>query len=241
VAVFDARVFRAPRAAGSAAERLRRALTAGELRFAREPVVSLHDGATDHHAVVPRLAGDGAGLLERAERFGLGRELDRRTVEHAVAAPGDDLLVTIGAGAATDRAFAAWLVDALSEHPAAGPRVVVGVPELAALHDLAAVRALAARLGEFGARIALDDFGRLGAFALLKALPVHHVRLDPALIRGLPGSEQHQAVVLALVHAAEALGAQPVATGVDRESELRAVRGFGIPLAQGSAVPSLPS
>jgi EAL domain-containing protein (putative c-di-GMP-specific phosphodiesterase class I)/GGDEF domain-containing protein len=241
VAVFDTRVFRAPRASGSAAERLRRALAAGEVQFVREPVVWLHDGATDHHALAPRLPADGDGLLERAERFGLGRELDRRAVEHALAQTGDELLVSIGAGAATDRAFAAWLLDTLSADPGVGGRLVIGVPELAALHDLAAVRALAARLGEFGGRLALDDFGRLGALALLKALPVHHVRLDPALVRGLPGSDRDRAVVLALVHAAEALGAQPVATGVDGESELRAIRGFGISLAQGIAMPRLPS
>jgi EAL domain-containing protein (putative c-di-GMP-specific phosphodiesterase class I) len=112
---------------------------------------------------------------------------------------------------------------------------------MAALHDLAAVRTLAARIGEFGGRIALCDFGRLGAFALLKALPVHQVRLDPALVRGLPDSDRDRAIVLALVHAAEALGTQTVATGVDGEAELTAVRGFGIRLAQGIAVADLPS
>jgi diguanylate cyclase (GGDEF)-like protein len=236
VAVFDTRVSRTPRTAGSAAERLRRALAAGDLQLDREPVVSLGDGGTDHHALAPRLRGDGDGLLERAERFGLGREIDRRAVEHALAEPAAQLVVPIGAGAATDRAFAAWLVETLNAHPGAGRRLVIGVPELAALHDLAAVRALAARIGEFGGRLALDDFGRLGAFALLKALPVHQVRLDAALVRGLPGSDRDRAVVLALVHAAEALGAKTVATGVDGEAELRAVGGFGIGLAQGIAV-----
>jgi EAL domain-containing protein (putative c-di-GMP-specific phosphodiesterase class I) len=38
--------------------------------------------------------------------------------------------------------------------------------------------------------------------------------------------------VLALVQAAEALGAEPVATGVDDDAELTAVRGFGIRLVQ---------
>ena len=110
---------------------------------------------------------------------------------------------------------------------------MLAVPEGAALADLAAVRSLAARIGEFGGRIALDQFGRVGAFALLKALPVHQVRLDAALVRGLPASDRDRAVVLALVHAAEALGAETVATGVDGAAELTAVRGFGIALAQG--------
>jgi EAL domain-containing protein (putative c-di-GMP-specific phosphodiesterase class I) len=62
---------------------------------------------------------------------------------------------------------------------------------------------------------------------------VHQVRLDPGLVRGLPESDRDRVVVLALVHAAEALGAVPVATGVDGDAELTAVRGFGIGLAEG--------
>jgi diguanylate cyclase (GGDEF)-like protein len=241
VALFDARVFRTPRAVGSPAERLRRALANDDLLLEREPVVDLRSGGTDHHALAARLRDEGEGLLERAERFGLGREIDRRAVGHALGASSDVLVVPLGAGAATDRRFADWLVAELTGHPGAGPRLVLAVPELAALHDLAAVRSLAARVGEFGGRLALDDFGRLGAFALLKALPLHQVRLDAALVRGLPGSDRDRAVVLALVHAAEALGAETVATGVDGEAELTAVRGFGIRLAQGTAVaPAVP-
>jgi EAL domain-containing protein (putative c-di-GMP-specific phosphodiesterase class I) len=141
--------------------------------------------------------------------------------------------VPVAAGASTDRAFADWLVAELARRPVAGSRLVLAVPELAALADLAAIRSLAARIGEFGGRIALDEFGRLGAFALLKLLPVHQVRLAPLLVRRLPDSDRDRAVVLALVQAAEALGAETVATGVDGMAELTAVRGFGIPLAQG--------
>jgi EAL domain-containing protein (putative c-di-GMP-specific phosphodiesterase class I)/GGDEF domain-containing protein len=237
VAVFDARVFRTPRAAGSAAERLRRALSGSDLLLERAPVIDLLSGAIDHHAIATRLRGDSNGLLERAERFGLGRQIDRRVVEHALAAVSDGpapMVVPLAAGGAADRGFADWLVEELSRRPGAGARIVIAVPELAALIDLAAVRSLAARIGEFGGRIALDQFGLLGAFALLKALPVHQVRLEPELVRRLPASDHDRAVVLALVHAAEALGAEPVATGVDGEAELTAVRGFGIRLVQGA-------
>jgi diguanylate cyclase (GGDEF)-like protein len=235
VAVFDARVFRTPRAAGSPAERLRRALAGGDLVLERAPVIDLRTGAIDHHAVASSLRGAHDGLLERAERFGLGRVIDRRAVEHALAALAEErapLVVPLAAGAAADRNFADWLVETLAAQPGGG-RIVLAVPELAALSDLAAVRSLAARIGEFGGRLALDQFGRFGAFALLKALPVHQVRLEPGLVRGLPESDRDRAVVLALVHAAEALGAEPVATGVDGVAELTAVRGFGINLAQG--------
>jgi EAL domain-containing protein (putative c-di-GMP-specific phosphodiesterase class I)/GGDEF domain-containing protein len=238
VALFDARVFSSGRAAGSRADRLRRALAGDALVLDERPVIDLATGAVDHHVLTARLRGVGEaeGLLEAAERFGLGRAVDRFVVERAVAA-GDEgaaLVVPIAPGAATDRGFADWLVDAIRGRGPAD-RLIVAVSEVAAVADLAAVRSLAARIGEFGARLALDEFGRLGAFSLLKALPVHQVRLDSALVRGLPGSDRDRAVVMALVHAAEALGALSVATGVDGAAELTAVRGFGISLGQGDA------
>lgn len=235
VAVYDARVVRTPWAEGSPAERLRRAVDGDGLVLEQAPVVDVQSGAVDHHAIVARLLGEQAGQRERAERFGLGRAIDRRAVEHALAPGRGMLVVPLAVGAAADRRFADWLVEALAG-AGAGASVVLAVPETAALIDLAAVRALAARAGEYGGRLALDQFGRLGAFALLKALPVHQVRLDPALVHGLPGSDRDRAVVLAIVQAAEALGAEPVATGVDGAAELTAVRGFGIRLAQGAVL-----
>jgi diguanylate cyclase len=215
----------------SAAGRLRRLLDGGARTFELVPVTDVYSGAVAHHAV---LAPD--CLIEHAERFALGSELDRRAVEYALAAGEGErssLVVPLSAGAAADRRFADWLVGALCASEAS-PRIVFAVPETAALLDLTAVRSLAARAGEYGGRLALDRFGRLGAVTLLKALPVHQVRLDPALARALPDSDRDQAIVLALVHAAEALGAVPVATGVDGEAELTAVRGFGIGLVQGA-------
>jgi len=239
VAVFDAHALGPPCTGDAPDEPLRRVLTGGGLVLERNPVIDLRTGAIDHHAVRYRLDGASDGAVARAESFGLGRLADRRAVDYALfVAPEEPapLVVPLTPGAAADRDFADWLVRALAEQPAAGAQLVVAVPELAALADVAAVRSLSARIGEFGGRLALDHFGRLGAFALLKALPVRQVRLEPALVHGLPQSERDRAVVLALVHAAEALGAEPVATGVDGEAELTAVRGFGITLAQGAVV-----
>jgi hypothetical protein len=69
-------------AADSAAELLRRALSGSDLLLERAPVIDLLSGAIDHHAIETRLRGDSNGLLERAERFGLGRQIDRPVVEH---------------------------------------------------------------------------------------------------------------------------------------------------------------
>jgi EAL domain-containing protein (putative c-di-GMP-specific phosphodiesterase class I) len=227
----------------SRAERLGAALADGGIALGRSPVVDLRTGVTDHVVAVAR-AHDAAltrpdGLRSAAEHFGLGRELDRWLVDRALTAADRDaasLVVPVGAGAAADTGFGAWLAEALAGRPYAAARLVLAVPEAAAAAQPAAVSAFAARTAEFGARLALDDAGVLGAVGLLHRLPVHQVRLHPALVRGLPRSDAARAVVLAVVQTAEAAGATPVATGVAGQAELTAVRGFGIALAEGAAL-----
>jgi len=226
----------------SRAERIAAALTDGGMELDRVPVVDLRTGMPDHHSLAPRLRDPAPagteGLRAATARFGLGGALDRWVVERALAAAegaSSTLVVPLSAGAAADPTFAAWLIEALVARPSASGRVVLALPEAAVVEALDAVSSLAARTSEFGTRLALDEFGAVGAIAVLRRLPVHQVRLDPTLVRGLPVSDQDRAVVLALVQAAEALGAVPVATGVDGEAELTAVRGFGIALAEGAA------
>jgi EAL domain-containing protein (putative c-di-GMP-specific phosphodiesterase class I)/GGDEF domain-containing protein len=226
----------------SRAERIAAALTDGGMELDRVPVMDLRTGLADHHVLSPRLrdpAPAGAeGLRAAAARFGLGGALDRWLVERALAAAEGStstLVVPLSAGAAADASFAGWLIEALAARPAASGRLVLALPEAAAVEALDAVCALSARMGEFGTRAALDGFGAVGAIAALRRLRVQQVRLDAALVRGLPDFDQDRAVVLALVQAAEALGAVPVATGVAREAEVTAVRGFGIALAEGAA------
>ena len=238
VAVFDAGVTRVGRSVDSRAERLRRAVAGGALAPRRRTVLDLRTGAPDHVVLTTRLLGAAGtnGLLGGAERFGLGRTVDRFACDRAMeeaARPGAAVVVPLAHAGAIDRRFIDWLVAMLGQRSDAAARLTVAVPESAAVADLAAVRSLAARAGEFGTRLALDDFGRLGAFGLLRALPVHQVRLDADLVHGLPGSDRDRAIVLGLVHAAEALDAVCVATGVDGQAELTAVRGFGIALGEG--------
>jgi len=178
------------------------------------------------------------GLRALAERFGLEPALDRWLVDRALAvADRDGAAVVVPVGrAAGDPDFARRLLEALAARPYAAARLLLAVPEAVAAADPGPLRALASRAAEFGTRFALDDFGVLGALALLRRLPVHQVRLHPSLVRGLTHSDEARAIVLATVQAAEALGAVPVATGVAGPDELTAVRGFGIALAEGAAL-----
>ena len=227
----------------SRAERLSAALADGGIALERSPVIDLGTGETDH-VVAGARPRDAAlarpeGLRGLAERFGLEPALDRWLVDRALAVADRDgaaVVVPVGGRAAGDPDFARRLLEALAARPYAAARLLLAVPEAVAAADPGALQALASRAAEFGTRFALDDFGVLGALALMRRLPVHQVRLHPSLVRGLTHFDEARAIVLATVQAAEALGAVPVATGVAGPDELTAVRGFGIALAEGAAL-----
>ena len=239
--VFDARVFRTARcrrvAGRAAAARARRG--DGCCSSAR-PVIDVHSGATDHHAVVARLRGAADGLLERAERFGLGREIDRRAVEHALAARprGDSaLVVPLAVGAAADRALRGLARrrarrDAARAGGAARARRAGGRGRRPISRRSARSPRGSASSARGSRSTTSAGSARSRCSRRCRSTRSGSSRRSSA---ALPVSDRDRAVVLALVHAAEALGAETVATGVDGEAELTAVRGFGIRLAQGTA------
>jgi diguanylate cyclase len=226
----------------SRAERIAEATTGSGIVLERAPVVELRSGETDHLVLAPRPRDPALarpdGLRTTAERFGLGRAIDRWLVERGLeqAARGATIVVPLAGPAVTDPEFCDWLVRALAASPRSAARLVLAVEEPVAVRHVEETRSLAARSAEFSTRLALEGFGRLAALALVRALPVHHVRLHASLVHGLPVSDADRAIALAAVQAAEAVGAVPVATGVAGPAELTAVRGFGIRLAQGAAV-----
>lgn len=105
-------------------------------------------------------------------------------------------------------------------------------PQLLAL-DAEALLTLAA-VRDLGVGLLLDEFGSLHAsLALLRRLPLTAVKLDRALVRGLPADAEDTAIARAVIAVAHALGLTVVADGIECEAQRGLLAASGAEAGQG--------
>ena len=82
-------------------------------------------------------------------------------------------------------------------------------------------------------RLAIDDFGQNSAsFAILRAFPMHQLKIDSSVVSG--GDVVDAPMLRIAVTAAEALGIEPVAEGVETLEHAETVRDAGVSAGQGA-------
>jgi len=128
-----------------------------------------------------------------------------------------------------------WLVrpdDPLCLHP--GP-VFIEITESAAFEHFDIVRSSLSEIqGRTGASLVIDDFGAgYSNLRRISDLEPAVVKLDRALVTGLPESRRHRLLVRGVVQLCVDIGARVVAEGIENVDELRAVIDVGAHYGQG--------
>ena len=133
-------------------------------------------------------------------------------------------------------AFSEAFIASLEQMRKTSPQldIVVEIHE-SVVTNSARLRELTRQLTRLGIRFAYDDFGAGQARLIeLADLPVHFVKFDMALIRGLhQASERKRRVVSDLVHLVLAAESIPLAEGVETEEEAKVCVDLGFKLIQG--------
>jgi len=97
--------------------------------------------------------------------------------------------------------------------------------------------ALARSLIERGCEVSVDNAGTgTGHFDFLREVNADILKIDGSLVRGAPDDIVSRALINGLVHMADTLGMQTVASQVDSTGKLRAVTQLGVDYAQGYRV-----
>jgi diguanylate cyclase (GGDEF)-like protein/PAS domain S-box-containing protein len=108
------------------------------------------------------------------------------------------------------------------------------VTETLVLRDPETAATRLAELQALGVRLAVDDFGTgYSSLSYLRRFPVSALKIDRAFVAGLGHSSEDEAIVVAMVRLAHALGLEVVAEGVESEVQLTRLRDIGCDFAQG--------
>jgi len=226
-----------PRTAVEWREIIEQALDRHGLELAEFPIVDLH-GKTLHRECLARLQLDNrlrpAGyFIPWAARLGLLSRIDRDVVNVALArlqaSTGGPLAINLSPQALEDPAFCLELARRLNTAPALASRLMIEIPEHAALRHLESFRSLCLSLRVAGCQIGMEhvgpDFHRI---ADLHDLGLHYIKVAPAQIRDIDANPAQQNFLRGLCTVGHAINLTVIAEGVRTEAERDCIRDLGI-------------
>lgn len=227
---------------------LRRAIAAGELQVAYQPVVepgtlrlsgaeALVRWTDPVHDVVPP-----DEFVPLAERSGLVPALTSFVLRRALAdlarwrtvLPGMTVSVNLSPRCLQDPDVVDVVADALAEAGVPPSSLVLEITETAELADLERSLLALGELRALGVRLSVDDFGTgHSSLAYLQVLPVGEVKIDRTFVGSMLVDRGSAAIVGAAVRLGQDLGLHVVAEGVEDEETLARLGALGVRAVQG--------
>ena len=216
-----------------------RALHRGEIEVLFQPQFTCHgDAMTGAEALArwrhPTLGAIGArDLFAIAEGAALVAPLSRHVVARALdeAARWPDhltLSLNITPEELGDPRFAADFAALIARSAVAPARLMLEITEDLLLNNLPQAAAALQALRALGFRIALDDFGAgFCNFRYLRELPLDALKLDRAMLEGVPDDPKALAVLQAIIRLSQALDLAIYAEGIENEAQRAAVAAEG--------------
>jgi diguanylate cyclase (GGDEF)-like protein/PAS domain S-box-containing protein len=232
---------------------LRLALERDEFRLAYQPVLDLAHGRIVGAEALIRWQHPQRGLLPPAEFIGVAEEnhliipIGRWVVDEACRQlavwnaelpPGAtplSLAVNLSKRQLShDPALVAEVTKAISQHGVAAEQICLEVPETAVHEASGTARSALADLSEAGIQIALDDYGTgYSSLGHLRDIPVNALKIDRVFIEGLTRQRGDDAIVVAVITLAHALGMHVIAEGVESWQQRDRLRELGCDFVQG--------
>ncbi len=123
---------------------------------------------------------------------------------------------------------------ALSRHGVDPRRLQVEVAESIVMSEPAEVIAILKELRELGISLSIDDFGTgLSSLASIKNFPLHTLKIDRSFVHDIVANAGDQAVAKTIIALAHSLGLNVVASGVETQAQIAALRDYGSDAFQG--------
>lgn len=148
-----------------------------------------------------------------------------KTVSIAVNISARDLLVP---------GFAYKLIQVIEQYQLGTGAIMLEITEGSLLDNNANVFDNLKVASENGIAISIDDFGTgYSSLSYLKRLPLSELKIDKSFVNGLGQDKEDEAIALAIISLASALGLKTVAEGVETQAQLAWLEQQGCHMAQG--------
>ncbi|HEU4523048.1 MAG TPA: EAL domain-containing protein [Thermoanaerobaculia bacterium] len=214
---------------------LRRALARNEFELHYHPEVNVQTGRIDCVEALVRWRHPDVGLvapadfLPAAEQGNLDGQIGRWVINeacrqikmwHDEGMTGFRMAVNLSARQFHDRELQSILGDAISDYRLDPSALELEVAE-ATLARSGRANDVLVMLKDFGARVAVDDFGAGGcSFTDLRNLPVDTLKIAPTFIHNMMQRNDDAAMVQAMITMAKGLDLRIIAEGVESKEQL---------------------
>lgn len=229
---------------------LREALRLGRLRLVFQPKFSLRNGRALVGAEAllrwrdPELGDVSPGeFIPAAEASGLILEVDRMVQQLLVTQLAawrelglnpPPLAFNASPRSIREPGFAETMLASAEELNVPHELLQVEITEGALLESSSHVLANLDRLYQAGIRISVDDFGTgYSSLGYLKRLPLNELKVDKSFVDGLGQDKEDEAIALAVLSLARALGLSTVAEGIETERQMEWLIQQGCDVGQG--------
>lgn len=237
---------------------LRRAIAAGTLELYFQPKLRASDLAVTGVEALLRWQHPTRGMVPPAlfvaiaEKAGLMPALGRFVFQAAVqqhrewAARGMPVPVAVNVSALQfdDANFVADLLDIIRDADVAPDMIEAEITETMVMADFAAAAERVRLLREAGLSVSIDDFGvGYSNLSQLSRLSVNALKIDRSLVMEIGLDRKAEAIILAVIGMAHAMGLKTVAEGIEtpqqvaflRKARIDAMQGYllGLPMAPG--------
>jgi diguanylate cyclase (GGDEF)-like protein len=191
-------------------------------------------------------------IISAGENNGRSAVIDRWVMSNALAwldEHYDELdrtrfaCMNLSGASLNDERFIQDAFSMLAHHGRAVGKLCIEITESVALHDLDNTRRFIDKVRDFGAKVALDDFGAgYTSFSYLKELRADTLKIDGNFVIGVNTHPANLAIVEAIVELARNLGMKSVAEWAEDMATVEALAEVGVDYVQGFVIarPQLP-
>jgi diguanylate cyclase (GGDEF)-like protein len=230
---------------------LRRAIDAGQLKLAFQPLIDFESGGVSGFEALARWDHPDEGPIQPSEFIAVAEEsglivpLGRWALDSALrtlagweTALGETLPLKIAVNVSPVQLTRDSVADAVEQTLRAtgmsGDRLTLELTESAIVGDPERAKRVLDALQSLDCRIAMDDFGTgYSSLSYLQKLPIDILKIDQSFVGAMLEDRDSIAIVRAILGLADALGMETTAEGVEDVETARMLAALGCTTGQG--------